>query len=41
VTSANLRIGPDNWETAPSALKLLYMRVSKFYQLRLIDLAVP
>jgi len=33
---AGLKTGPDNWESAPSALKLLYMKISKFYQLHLV-----
>ena len=41
MTPANLRIGPDNWEEAPSELKLLYMKISKFYELRLLGRAVP
>lgn len=40
MTSANLKTGPSNWEEAPGELKLLYMRISKFYQLRLISRAV-
>ena len=41
MTPANLKTGPGNWEAAPGELKLLYMRISKFYQLRLIGRAVP